>query len=146
MIACTAPPSLYIHWNSESMLLVLRRQRCVQAGHWTVHTQLIFLHDQKNVRGTLPGQHRALLRCSFLRCCICTKACKCVTCSSRRACCSFQPCIFESERQRSRSAPCEGTRDSPTHRCHNLAVAGSRIAERSTRRCQSASKGTASTS
>ena len=47
MIACTAPPSLYIHWNSESMLLVLWRQRCVQAGHWTVHTQLIFLHDQK---------------------------------------------------------------------------------------------------
>ena len=42
MIACTAPPSLYIHWNSESMLLVLWRQRCVQAG-----TQLIFLHDQK---------------------------------------------------------------------------------------------------
>ena len=36
----------------------------------------------------------------------------------------------ESERQRSRSAPCEGTRDSPTHRCHILAVVGSRIAER----------------
>ena len=47
MIACTAPPSLYIHWNSESMLLILWRQRCVQARHWTVHTQLIFLHDQK---------------------------------------------------------------------------------------------------
>ena len=42
MIACTAPP-----WKSESTLLVLWRQRCAQAGHWTVHTQLIFLHDQK---------------------------------------------------------------------------------------------------
>ena len=42
MIACTAPPSLYIHWNSESMLLILWRQRCVHAC-----TQLIFLHDQK---------------------------------------------------------------------------------------------------
>ena len=45
MIACTAPPSWY--WKLESTLLVLWRQRCVQAGHWTVHTQLIFLHDQK---------------------------------------------------------------------------------------------------
>ena len=76
----------------------------------------------------------------------CAVAPKRVTCSSRRACCSFQPCISESERQRSRSAPCEDTRDSPMHRCHILAVVGSRIAERSTRRCLSASKGTASTS
>ena len=55
MIACNAPPSLYIHWNSESMLLVLWRQRCVQAGHWSVHTQLIFLHDQKMFEVHLQG-------------------------------------------------------------------------------------------
>ena len=40
MITCTARPSWY--WKLESTLLVLWRQRCVQAGHWTVHTQLIF--------------------------------------------------------------------------------------------------------
>ena len=137
MIACTAPPSLYIHWNSESMFLFLWRQRCVQAGHWTVHTQLIFLHDQK--------MFELHFQDSFGHC-TCTKACKRVTCSSRRTCCSFQPCISESERQRSRSAPCKGTRDSLMHRCYILAVVGSRIAERSTRRCLSASKGTASTS
>ena len=57
-----------------------------------------------------------------------------------------ESCISESERQRSRSAPCKGTRDSLMHRCYILAVVGSRIAERSTRRCLSASKGTASTS
>ena len=128
MIACTAPPSWY--WKSESTLLVLWRQRCVQAGHWTVHTQLIFLHDQK------------MFEVHFLDSighCTCTKACKRVTCSSRRTSCSFQSCISESERQRSRSAPCESMRDSLMHRCHILAVAGSRIAERSTRRCLSAS-------
>ena len=37
------PSQLVQHWNSESVLLVLWRQRCVQAGHWTVHTQLIIL-------------------------------------------------------------------------------------------------------
>ena len=53
---------------------------------------------------------------------------------------------FRFERQRSRFAPCEGTRDSLTHRCYIFAVVGSRIAERSTRRCLSVSKGKASTS
>ena len=121
MIPCTAPPSWY--WKLESTLLVIWRQRCVQAGHWTVHTQLIFLHDQK------------MFKVHFQDCighCACTKACKHVICSSRRTCCSFQSCISDSERQRSRFAPCESTRDSLMHHCHILAVAGSRIAERST--------------
>ena len=58
MIACTAPPSWY--WKLESTLLVLWRQRCVQVGHWTVHTQLIFLHDQKMFKVHFPGLYRAL--------------------------------------------------------------------------------------
>ena len=73
MIACTAHPSLYIHWNSESMF----KQRCVQAGHWTVHTQLIFLHDQKMFEVHFQDNIGHCWRCSFLRCCTCTKACKC---------------------------------------------------------------------
>ena len=128
MIACTAPPSWY--WKSESTLLVLWRQRCVQAGHWTVHTQLILLHDQKMFEVHFQDS---------IGHCTCTKACKRVTCSSRKTCCSFQSCISESERRRSRSAPCESMRDSLMHRGRILAVAGSRIAERSTRRCLSAS-------
>ena len=81
MIACTARHSLYIHWNSESILLVLWKQRCVQTGHWTVHNATHLSSRSEDVRGTLPGQHRALLRCSLLRCSTCTKACKRVTCS-----------------------------------------------------------------
>ena len=33
--------------ETESTLFLLWRQRCVQAGHSTFYTQLIFLHDQK---------------------------------------------------------------------------------------------------
>ena len=80
--------------------------------HWTVHTQLMFLHDQK--------MFEVHFQDSIGHCCA-------APCSSRRASCSFQPFISESERQRSRSAPCEGTRDSPTHRCRVLAVVGSCI-------------------
>ena len=136
----TAPPSLYIQWNSESMLLVLWRQRCVQAGHWTVHTQLIFLHDQKMFEVHF---HDNIGHCCAAPFCAVAPAPRPASASPAPrggTGCSFQPCNSESERQRSRSAPCEGTRDSPTHRCHILAVAGSRTAEHSTRRCLSGSR------
>ena len=101
-------------------------------------TQLIFLHDQKMFLVHFKDNIGHCFDAPFCA----------VALAPRPASASltpFKPCISESERQRSRSAPGEGTRDSPTHRCHILAVAG-RIAERSTRRCLSASKGRASTS
>ena len=137
MIACTAPPSWY--WKSESTLLVLWRQRCVQAGHWTVHTQLIFLHDQKMFEVQFQNSIGNCCAAPFCAVAPAPRPAKRVTCSSRRTWCSFQSCISESERQKSRSAPCECMRDSLMHRCRILAVAGSRNEERSTRRCLSAS-------
>ena len=125
MIACTAPPSWY--WKLESTLLVLWRQRCVQAGHWTVHTQLIFLHDQKMFKVHFQDSIRHCCAAPFCALAPAPRPASASICSSRRTCCSFQSCISES-----RSAPCESTRDSLMHHCHILAIAGSRIAERST--------------
>ena len=99
MITCTAPPSLYIHWNSESMLVVLWRQRCVRnssffmirrcstytsrttSGTAALHlSSLLHLHQGLQVRHLLLAEDLLLLPTLHFR----VRASKVSFCTLRR--------------------------------------------------------------